>query len=893
MKTQPPPQLIEAKFFPNAVANNPIKRPRLEPPALILEGRRSVAAIVAPAGYGKSTLMACWAERLREAGVTCAWLTLDENDNDSIRLLNYLIAALRLQNPETFAKQADPQVGASELGLRMQSLAADLAASGQRLCLFLDDLHVLHEPDALQSVQWLIDYAPSHMQFVLGARELSRLRLGGLRVSGRLLEIDWRQLTFDMEEAERFYGARLSLALTAGELTRLMEKTEGWPVGLQLAALALEGEQHRQELIDSFTGTDLSVVDYLGDVMLNRQDDATQRFLYVVAQFDRVNGALAAAASGQADARERLADLYARGMFLIALDRRGEWFRFHHLAGEFLRGHTPPGLPPDTDLAAEALLRGAHWLREQGLIEDAITCAIRARQWEPACAWLSEYIAEAVNRGSHRLLLRWIGEIPPPWLNRYPVITVHHAFMLTLTIQHRDAGQQFARIESALASMDGSQVPDAVRCSLELERVLLTAVLDNARQASDLASRWLKRWPDAPASEHCTCQNVKIFACKCLGELDAGLALVARNRQMALDSENFYVAEWSDSLAALLHMRRGDYAAARACCERGLAVLNEHLAEGSAHRYLLDIPLAATAYELNETTRAREALDLALPYLQDAVGADWLILACLTQARLMMLNGDAKNAMAVLHKGQATARDHRRLPRVEITLAAEECVWLCRRGQWEKARALARRHGLERMADPALPHTVASTKSWHVGARLGLMDEPENTARTLAPAIADAHARGLAHRETELHLLRAAALHASGQNDEMREALAAAARLGQTHGYRRVFLDDADLLHPLLTRGGNDDVAWLRSLLKTGGAPARAPQPDTEFTKREQRIMATLESDLSNSEMAELLFISEATLKWHLHNIYGKLGVRNRSGAIAAAKQLQNSNGLS
>jgi ATP/maltotriose-dependent transcriptional regulator MalT len=906
MKGRLPPSLLEAKLFPDAGASHPIQRPRLEPPDSVLEGRCSVAAIVAPAGYGKSTLMAHWLQRLREAGAHCAWLSVDEDDNDSARLLNYLIAALRAQNPGIGADAlgqidapVDSEPGAGTPGPLLESLAADLSAAGQRLALFLDDLHALHDPRALRVVEWLINYAPANVQFVLGGRELRRIRLSGLRLRGRLFELDRRQLMFDMEEAGRFYRSRLAQTLSASELAQLMEKTEGWPAGLQLAALALEGldgEERREDLIDGFTGSDLGVVEYLGDMVLGRLDDATRRFLHVVAQFDRFNGALAAVASGQADAPERLTELHARGLFLIALDRRGEWFRFHHLVGEFFRGRAPPGLAPRAgaaaEVAAEALLRGARWLHAEGLAEEAISCAIRARQWEQACAWLDEHIEETSHsRGSHRLVLRWMNEIPRQWVDRHPLIPAHYAFSLAFTHRRREAEQQLARLDGLLSGMEHAPEADPaaideLRRAVELERALLAGLCDEGREARDAAQRWQARWPGAPAVQLGSCQNLQAFGHKCCGEVGAGLAMVARARRTLLAGEHGYGLSWSLGIEALLHMKQGDYTAARACCEQGLALLSERLAGGGAQRCLFEVTLAAVAYEFDQIPRAHEALERGLPNLEEAATADWLMLAYLTQARLMMLAGNDEGAIATLREGQTLARG-RALPRLEITLAAEECAWLCRRAQWGAAMVLARRHGFERIADAALPHTAAADKSWRIGARLALMREPARVAQALAPAVADARRRGFAHREAELQLLRAAALRRCGQTDDMQQALAAASRLGQSHGYRRVFLDDADLLQPLLAQAGGDDAAWLRGLFEGAAAPARHGQTGGELTKRELNILSRLESGLSNREIAESLFISEATLKWHLHNIYGKLEVRNRSGAIAAVKRLK------
>jgi ATP/maltotriose-dependent transcriptional regulator MalT len=783
----------------------------------------------------------------------------------------------------------DSETGAAT-GELLESLAADLGATHGRLALFIDDLHCLHHPDAVRMIEWLINYAPRHVQFVLGGRELSRVRLSGLRLRGWLYELDQRQLSFDMEEAGRFYGARLGHALDTAALAQLMEKTEGWPAGLQLAALALQDEPHHEHLIDDFTGTDRGVVEYLGDVLLGRLDDETRRFLYVAAQFDRVSGALAAVASGLADAPQRLARLHERGLFLIPLDRRGEWFRFHHLAGEFFRRRVPPGLPADSDLAAQALMRSAAWLHGQGLMEEAINCAVRARQWQRACGWLAEHIEETSHsRGAHRVVLRWMREIPQEWVDRYPLIRVHYAFSLAFSQRRDEAERELSRLERLLSNPDYRPEGDAasiddVRCGVELQRVMLLALGDQGQACRDAARNWLARWPGAAPVQRGSAQNVQAFGHKCCGELGAGIAMAAVARQTLAGGGNYYGLTWSFAVEALLHLKQGNYVAARGCCDDGLRILSEQLGCGGPHRSLFHVTRAAVAYEFDDIPRALEEMERGLINLDEAAPADWLILGYLTQARLLMHAGNEQAAIAALHEGQATARA-RGLTRAEITLAAEECVWLCRGGQAGPAQAIAQRHGFERIA-PDAPHCVASDKALRIGARLAIPREPARVAQALLPAIADSRQRGLSHREVELLLLRALALHRARAPRDMLDTLVAAARLGQSQGYRRVFLDDAHLLHPLLGHGGPEELTWLRELQSLGATPKPAHKSGAELTKRELHILARLDSGLSNREIAESLFISEGTLKWHLHNVYDKLAVRNRSGAIVKAKRL-------
>jgi ATP/maltotriose-dependent transcriptional regulator MalT len=893
MKKRPSTSLLEAKLFPGAGASDPIPRPRLAPPAAMLNGQCSVASIVAPAGYGKSTLMTHWLEELRAAGIAAGWLSLDEDDNDSARLLGYLIAALQVRDA-SIGRDAIAQMGSefsgTVTGSLLESLAADLAVDSGRLVLFIDDLHCLHNAEAVRIVEWLINYAPRHVQFVLGGRELSHIRLSGLRLRGLLFELDQRHLMFDMEEASRFCGSRLGQLLDASALAQLMEKTEGWPAGLQLAALALQGEEHQEHLIDAFTGSDRGVVEYLGDVVLNRLDDDTRRFLYLAAQFDRISGTLAMAATGLVDAQERLAKLHDRGLFLIALDRHGEWFRFHHLAGEFFRRRTPPGV--SAEIAADALMRGAQWLHAESHVEEAINCAIRARRWEQACTWLSERIEQTSHsRGSHQVVFRWMHEIPQEWVDRFPLIPVHYAFSLAFSQRHEEADRQLLRLEGLLSENAPGQPTrnagslDEVRCAVEQQRVLLMALRDAGVEARDAARRWLDRWPGATLVQRGTGENVLAFGLKCCGEVSEGLALNAVARQTLLRGDHYYGLAWNAIVEALLFLKQGNYVTARASCERGLRLVSEHLGGGGALRSLYHVIQAAVAYEFDEIPISLAEMERGLVNLEESAPADLLILAYLTQARLMMHAGSADAAMSALREGQATART-RRLPRVEITLAAEECTWLCREGQWVQAAAVAARHAFDRIVDGSLQHTVTTDKAARLGTRLGLARDPVQVVQALGPVIADAQSRGLAHREAELQLLHAAAMHRAGKVREARETLVSVSRLGQVYGYRRVFIDDAELLRPLIAQGAPSDVGWLRDILVPAAAP-RVTSAAGDLTKRELRILGKLDSGLSNREIAESLFISESTLKWHLHNVYGKLDVRNRSGAIAKAKQLR------
>jgi LuxR family maltose regulon positive regulatory protein len=221
--------ILEGKLYPATGTRRPLPRPRLDSLSDVLDGGYPVVLVVAPAGYGKSTLMAQWHTQLLERHVPSAWLSLDPDDDDKVRFMRHLVAALhkadaRVGQPVGDNLSADFPSGTKTL---LEALAYDLARLEQRVVLFLDDLHFVQSPEVLEILDWLVNYAPRTLQQVIGTREKPRLRLSGLRVRRQLLELDLRQLQFDPEEAAQFYRNRLGQDLPKGDLQRLLTKTEG------------------------------------------------------------------------------------------------------------------------------------------------------------------------------------------------------------------------------------------------------------------------------------------------------------------------------------------------------------------------------------------------------------------------------------------------------------------------------------------------------------------------------------------------------------------------------------------------------------------------------------------------------------------------------------------
>jgi LuxR family transcriptional regulator, maltose regulon positive regulatory protein len=893
-------ETIQSKLFPATGTRKPLPRPRLDASSDVLDGVFPVVVVAAPAGYGKSTLMARWHARLLEREVSCAWLSLDEDDSDATRFLRHLIAALQKASAHIGKDFAEDLIADFARGSRsvLEAIAGDLAQVPDRIVLFLDDLQRVEGSEVRGILDWLINYAPRALQYVIGTRQDPGLRLSGLRVRCQLLELGAEQLRFDAAEVAQFYRSRLGRDLPAPDLQTLLTKTEGWPAALELAALVLAGPGDPQAFIQHFAGTDTSVVDYLCDMVLSQMDEGTRDIVYRISMFDRICAPLARAVTDLDDAEDTLLGLRTRNLFMIPLDRSWEWVRFHHLVGEFFR-ETYQRIAPAQ--ARECLVRGARWLHANGHVEEAVNYMIRAREWEQATHWVADSVEELVfRRGYHQTILRWMNALPEACVDRYPIIRIQYAFALSFYPRHQEYEAQIYRLQQLLQDLEAqahqdSRGIDELRCAVEMQVAMSVGLRDDGMRGGELASAWLARWPAASLRRKGVMGNVLSFGHKTRGQIDAGLEMIAQTRRWLEQGEGYYALSWTSYLEAVLHLKRGSYFDSRLACTRGLELAERKLHGHPGQTGMLHSLLAGIAYEFDEIEQALAHLELAQSSLKEYAHADAVIVAYLTQARIQHLRQDESGALAMLREGQELG-EQRGCRRITLSLAAEECRNLARAGQHEEARLVATRFDFHELPTRNGAPPLSSDKALRAASRYLLKQSPRVVVGALDAAIENSQQRDLAHRAVELLVLRALA---KKEDEDWGNALADVRRaltIAAPRNYVRVFLDEGRELGALIDRldmeqlRGSEAAPLARRLqraMHTPDAPDSAPVGmGEELTKRELSILKRLETGLSNKEIAEAIFVSEGTLKWHLHNVYGKLNVKNRSGAMARARTL-------
>ncbi len=909
--------LVESKLAPPQLAPGLLVRPALS--ALLhagLTGR--LLSVTAPAGYGKTTALAQFVAGLEPLGVSCAWFSVGDEDNDPLRFMRYLAAALHRADPRLARGALAQTEGASMVSLDaiVTSLLHDLMRHEGRLLVLIDDFHLVHSESVHRKLEWLVGHLPPTVGMVIASRRRLPMSLSGWRLRGELLEVDTEHFGLALDEAADFVGRVSGAALERAQLESLHERTEGWIAGLQLASLALRDSEDKGAFLAAFSGSDRDITDYLGEQVLERLRPELRDFLLDTAPLERFCAELCDEVRGRDDSHAMLVEVQSRHLFLTALDRSRTWFRYHHLFADYLRSrghaHARSG-----DAARALCRRASAWFRSQGLLHEAVRYAFDAQDLEAAADLVAGYSVELVqHRGEHATLLGWLDRLPQALVRERPGIRTGHAWSLVLTRRLPEADAELRALEGE--GLDGIDEADlgAVRCTVEMIRCVYYALSDQPLRAKAAGETWLRGWPQAQAFHTGVVANVLAAGCCATDAFEQGVQALGIARRAFGECGADYGLAWASALATMIALRRGDHAQALEHAVQGLAAIEHSLGVASYAGSMLTLLAAEICWERGEVDAARRYLDLGLPFLDEHGLVEMSAAGYLTRSRLLRCQGDTSAADACLLEGESLG--HRlKLPRLARLLAAERCALRLATTSLDDAVRLAQSYGFvgndpalarpAREAADAPPHDD-SVELLALRLRLARGQHGEGGG-ALGAAIRRAQRNGHQAHLARLLALKAVQQHHAPDPTQALRTLDDALALGARCGLLRSLLELDPLLPELLqaiagarrAAGAAPHQAppeYLERLLQAcgRGAPAAPAQPDAravlpaavaeDLTEREIRILRMLQAGLSNRELAHSLFLSEATVKWHLHNIYAKLGVKNRTGALARAQRI-------
>jgi LuxR family transcriptional regulator, maltose regulon positive regulatory protein len=482
-----------------------------------------LALIVASAGYGKTALVSEW---IAQSPMRVVWFSIDAGDNDPVRFWDYVIAAIQTASPgigeKTLTLLHEPQPLPIETIL--SSLINELSTLTDLLTIVLDDYHVIESSAIHDGLAFLVEHMPAQMRLIMTTRTDPPLPLARMRVRNQLLELRSADLRFSPPQIAAFFTDVMGLTLTTADITALDTRVEGWIAGLQLAGLALQGKRDPSEFIASFAGDHRYVLDYLGDEILDRQPEAVQQFLLQTSLLERLNADLCDTVIGAAESRAVLEHLERHHFFVVALDEKRQWYRYHRLFADFLQHRLRLKYP---ERVKQLHQQASDWFEQNGLLSEAISHALAAQDHERA-AELVQGIAELLiwRRAEHNTLLGWLTALPERVMQSYPRLYVYHAWVYYLINQMSAAEQRIRDAEKALEQIVDS--PDsllvgmlaAVHSTLTGARHLFPETLTLSRHA-------LAQLPDEAVSWRCMAAINLGVTCAYIGEVHEAVEVLS------------------------------------------------------------------------------------------------------------------------------------------------------------------------------------------------------------------------------------------------------------------------------------------------------------------------------------------------------------------------------
>jgi LuxR family transcriptional regulator, maltose regulon positive regulatory protein len=834
---------------------------------------RPFTLISAPAGWGKSALLAEWIARGRAPG-PIAWLQLGRAEADARAFWAEALTSLGAANGELAALAPPPR---GPLRPFLTTVLNALAGLDEPPVLVIDDLHLAGASDVIEDLEWFLENAPPGLRLVAATRSDPLFRLQRMRVAGTMTEMRAADLAFTLDETRSLLG---SLDVHAEDVELLWRRTEGWVTGLKLAQLTLASHRDPGSFVAGFTGADMAVSDYLISEVIARQPPDTLEFLLRTAVAERLSGDLADALTGEAGGSHTLRELARRDAFMSALDEGGRWYRYHPLFADVLRAELRRRLPGER-LRLEAL--AGRWHARHGNPLDALRHAVAAGDWRLAADVLGEHWLVFVLRGSGATLHRLVEQIPEEAVRSDAELALATAGLL---LEQGDLDGADELLDRAAELAPGLSEPRRRRFAVAstatfLYRARLRGDVGEALGAARLVLA--ESWDRSVAAEVRALTLVNLGIAEFwAGGLPAAGEHLQQAAGLALESGNDFVLFLAESYAAAADAREGRLREAWKRAHSAIQMAERRGWTRLAHAAIAYSTLGEVHLWQGDRERAEWLADQAARALEQSTEPLLGPAVAQLRARLLILRGELLTALDVL--GAATAGGP--LPpflRMSTGLLQAE-VWPLL-GEPERARQLLRQLDTEDGPDAALGL-----------ARLELAGgDPGAAIRSIATFLAEEREPVLPFARAEAWVIDAIARDTVGDDDGALRSLERALDLAEPRGYAAVVArygaPARSLLRRLVARGTAHRALAGELLSALEEQPARGVPVATvllePLSERELAVLRFLPTMMSNAEIAAEMFVSVNTVKTHLKHVYRKLDVTDRRDCVKRARELR------
>jgi LuxR family maltose regulon positive regulatory protein len=900
---------------------------------------RKLTLVSAPAGYGKTTLISEWIHRHGNRdtpSLPVAWLSLDGGDNDPTRFLSYLIGAV-----QTIV----PHVGEELLGVLqssqpppvetiLTSLINELASirrDDSRCCLLglvLDDYHLVENQKIHEAVAFLVDHLPPPprgVHLIIATRKDPLLPLPRWRAGAQMSEVREADLRFTQQEATAFLTQAMSLPLSDDDVAIMEARTEGWIAGLQLAALSMQGldSEATARFIAAFAGDDRHIVDYLVDEVLTQRPKGSKDFLLQTSILERMSGPLCdavcfgSAVTGGEGGQGVLEMLEGANLFVVPLDNRREWYRYHHMFADLLR-HRLRLTVGARDLAS-LHLRASEWFEQNGHLAEAVDHAFAARDFDRAANLVEQNVRDLFARSELQTIMNWVDALPGDLVQARPWLCVFYAWALRLTGGGAEDGE--ARLQAAELALEYARTDlprDQVRAiegHIAGIRAYQSLYREDISRALDLARKALDRLPEATFARGLTAMALG-WASRFSGDLAGASQAFIEATTASLASGNTYAAVASTCRLAYTQMLAGCLGQAVMTCQEALQMAagmeGSHLPVAGYARVYLGL----VHRELNNLEEAAHHLADGIDLCKQVGYRFDQVVGYSALVRVLQAQQDWDGARRALQSAEQSSQE------MKGYVFARRWVEDCKVRLWSAQGRVSEIAGWIQETDLSLDdqlnfgreleHIILARALVIVGRERPREPHLDDALDLLARLLDMAESAGWIGKIIEIRALQALAHQGRGDTKGALIALGRALANAEPKGYVRVFLDEGAPMARLLSSAVERRIApnYARRLLAAFEdttqekvlVPSPPEPPTTEATDtssafhpssfveplshREIEVLQLIAEGLSNREIAARLYLTLNTVKVHTRNIYGKLGVHSRIEAVTRAQAL-------
>jgi len=846
-------------------------------------------------GFGKSVLLKNIYKTV--GNKQKIWISITEADNNPVSFLEKIVSIIQTILPEintNFINQLDIITYSSYEPLINSMLAACINA--EITYIFIDDVDILTSPVSNQIVNAFISGFNDHFHIITTCSYTPNFSYSNLLLNHEVNHISYEDLKFTLIDIKKLFHIHRVSNVDDSLLQELLNVTEGWPLAIQFALFYIKDGGQLNLIVKELSEGHRSISTYFSEKSYDKQSNECKLFMQQISVVDDFNLSICYDITQDQNSHLLLATLIENNIFINEQDNG--YYRFHSLFLNFLRQKAKFSVGDVTLLQCSA--RAANWLYNNGYVNHAIELALSISEFDMASLWMLDNVEIVLKKGRHLQYIHWINKLPSNFLNKYPFLRANYMLVLCLTKQF-DKSTENLEILLSQSNYFEYEVSQVIKRKTLLTQCITLALNDNIQGLNLKTNHWLTTWGHKKHFDNSNDYHfelamvnlVKGFSCKCISAFDEGKASLIHSLNYFRAAESHFGVGWSIAILSVLYAKQGFHHEALNEASEGLKYLNKNLGEESHVGYMLSTLVAAIYYEYGNISLAKKHIKNGLPYIKEQGSTDILVASFQIQYKIKISEGATEEGIGLI-KNAIKWSENMNLNRLKLTLLDDLITVLVLHNRIEEAKNYLQYHFQDyniklsnddlskinnRMFSKSIVHLLMATNQY------------SNAIAILKQLIDRTRERKQIRQLSYFLMLIGLAYSKMGDHEIALSNLIESLDISRTRKYISMYHDEGQAIYDFLHSSSqksltNEQKTFVKLLLNSSPKSLQSKiQLIEPLTDKETEIVQQLQTGLPNKEVASQMNISEGTLKWHLHNIYMKLNVKNRTQALLAAKE--------